>query len=61
MKELYINGKLAVAIYDIDLKVGSDEEDFEEDDISVYLQSVIQSNIDYDNVSYKNTIEWRTK
>ena len=59
MKELYINDKLTLVIYDNDLQVGDDNDDFIA--VSEYLQSIIQSNIDYDNVSYNNTIEWRTK
>jgi hypothetical protein len=59
MKELYINDKLTLVIYDNDLQVGDDDVDFI--DVSEYLQAIIHSNIDYDNVSYKNTIEWRTK
>ena len=61
VKELYINGKLTLVIYDNDLKVASEEEDFES--VSEYLQVMIKSNIDYDAVSYNNDlyneIEWR--
>jgi hypothetical protein len=59
MKELYINDKLTLVIYDNDLQVGDDDNDFIA--VSEYLQSIIQSNIDYDNVSYNNKIEWRIK
>ena len=58
MKELYINDKLTLVIYNNDLQVG-DDDDFIA--VSDYLQSIIQSNIDYDNVSYNNKIEWRIK
>lgn len=59
MKELYINDKLTLVIYDNDLQVGDDDDDFIA--VSEYLEAVIQSNIDYDSVSYNNKIEWRTK
>lgn len=61
MRKLYINGKLTLVIYDNNLQVASEEEDFES--VSDYLQFTIQSNIDYDAVSYNNDlyneIEWR--
>jgi len=59
MKELYVNGKLTLVIYDNDTQVETEEEDFE--DITDYLQFTIQSNIDYDAVSYNNSIRWSEK
>ena len=59
MKELYVNGKLTLVIYDNDTQVATEEEDFE--DITDYIQFTIQSNIDYDAVSYKNSIRWSEK
>lgn len=59
MKELYINDKLTLVIYDNDLQVGDDDDDFIA--VSEYLETTIDSNMDYDSVSYNNKIEWRIK
>lgn len=59
MKELYVNGKLTLVIYDNDTQVATSEDDFE--DITEYLKVMIQSNINYDAVNYNNAIEWREK
>jgi hypothetical protein len=59
MKELYINDKLTLVIYDNDLQVGDDNDDFIA--VSEYLETTIVSNMDYDAVSYNNKIEWRIK
>lgn len=59
MKELYVNGKLTLVIYDNDTQVATSEEDFE--DITDYLQFTIQTNIEYDAVNYNNSIRWSEK